>query len=189
MFNLQSVTSLTSLHLQPYKLYQFDLGSGLLDGNAMWPRHGLLACHVCGPSPLLRCVDPLRELLQYPALRALNSMDVGVDLPEWVGGLTQLTELLVTAKQHIMKFTRCILQLHQLKELKLSMVELYMEFVQIAAWQHLTRIEAGLGDEFAVCYKNIGGSWRIVMLGESPSNEQRHSRLHFAAQNHASRFN
>lgn len=87
--------------------------------------------------------------------------------PEWVGGLTQLTKLVVTTKQDIIEFPRCILELRQLKELKLYMVELQMEVVQIASWQHLARIEVGPGDEFAHCYRTILGSWETVMLGES----------------------
>ena len=83
-------------------------------------------------------------LLAYTALRELNLTRCHLHiLPGFIGGLTQLTKLVVTSGA-MKKVPSCVLKLHQLVELTIMTTHLTTNIVQLASWPDLRCLEIGV---------------------------------------------
>lgn len=146
--HLHAASLLTSLHLRCAYSRNFHLQSlqlsvpGLPDhvSNATLLQAG--SWPACMHSLHTVSLDRMRfhlpaALLAYTALRELNLTRCHLHiLPGFIGGLTQLTKLVVTSGT-MEKFPSCVLKLHQLVESTIMTTHLSTSIVQLASWPDL----------------------------------------------------
>ena len=95
------------------------------------------------------------QLLGYPSLRELHLPRLQQkDLPEWFGGLAQLTKLTLTSSSFCC-FPDPLLRLSQLEAARLILPHFPKQIVQMATWPRLHELHLAVVDEKGFMYDTL----------------------------------